>query len=315
MLKSTDAEVRGLIASLGADEVARREAAVARLMIIGNRAVGRLVALSESSTDRETQLAILQILEASGDDRALPVARRALAAGGDVAVAAVAVLRELLARGSGSTHVEALDLLLTISADAAVERRVRAAADAALGTAPDDIRRAVKTTSLPTAPADAVWEDAVEGRLPDEPAALGDALPGHADRAPLATVHRVIASVREREQSPSARRRRSEWQSVRGALHQSLALRDSRIALYDLRETLDSAKLPLPAAFLSAVTTIGDQSCLEPLAAAFARAAFEHTAWRDQLAEAFHAIARREHLTKKHSAMRRALAKAPELGR
>jgi hypothetical protein len=313
MFKSADAEVRSLIASLGAEDGARREAAVARLIIIGNRAVGRLVALSETATDRDTQLAVLQILEASGDDRALPVAKRALAAGGDVAVGAVAVLRELLGRSSGATHVAALDLLLTVSGDASVERRVRAAADAALASAPDDIRRAVKPAAGPTAPADVVWEDAIEGRLPDRPEALADALAGHAGDAPLALVHRVITAVRDRESAASPRRR-PEWRTVRGALHQALAQRSSRIALYDLRETLETATEPLPPTFLEAVHAIGDRSCLEPLAAAFAHAPFEQTAWRSQLADAFHALTKREHLTRKHAAVRRALAKAPELG-
>ena len=57
---------------------------------------------------------------------------------------------------------------------------------------------------------------------------------------------------------------------------------------------------------------VGDDSCLEPLAAAFARADADPR-WQHQLAQAFHEIVKRERLTKRHSALRRALAKAPEL--
>ena len=98
---------------------------------------------------------------------------------------------------------------------------------------------------------------------------------------------------------------------MRGVVHQALALRGSRIALYDLRETFDRAAWQLPSAFLGAVQTIGDDSCLEPLAGAFVRA--KDARWQHQLAQAFHEIAKRERITKRHSALRRALAKAPGL--
>jgi hypothetical protein len=94
------AEVRALIESLGSDDSARREAAIARLSIIGGRAVGRLTAAYDSAPDRVKRLAILRALESSADERALPLARKAISEGGDVAVAAVAVLGELLARGA-----------------------------------------------------------------------------------------------------------------------------------------------------------------------------------------------------------------------
>ena len=99
---------------------------------------------------------------------------------------------------------------------------------------------------------------------------------------------------------------------MRGALHQALALRGSRIALYDLRETLDRSDGPLPSPFLGALQTIGDDSCLEPLAGAFSRAGSD-ARWQHQLAQAFREIVKRERITKRHSALRRALAKAPEL--
>jgi hypothetical protein len=307
------AEVRTLIDALGADEAARREAAIARLIIIGSRALERLSTAYDSTPDRGKRLAILRVLEASDDERALAVARRAITEGGDIAVGGVAVLRELVAAGAGSTHAEALEALLTLSIDPTLERRVRAAAAEVLDGAPEDIRQAVART-LPDTPSveDALWDDAADGRLPDEPALLRDAGAARAGQTPLSVLRRMIESVKDREQGVTAAARRDEWRALRGALHQAVALRGSRIALYDLRETLEATAGPLPPSFLAAMHLVGDASCLEPLAAAYTRSA-QHPRWRHQLAEAFHAVAKREHLTPKHSAMRRALAKSPEL--
>jgi hypothetical protein len=44
-----------------------------------------------------------------------------------------------------------------------------------------------------------------------------------------------------------------------------------------------------------------------------ARAGERDASWRQQLAAAFHAVARREHLTRRHAVMKRALAKCPAL--
>jgi len=295
-------EVRTLIDALGADEVARREAAIARLIIIGSRALERLSTAYDSTQDRGKRLAILRVFEASDDERALAVAKRAIREGGDVAVAGVAVLRELVGGGAGSTHADALEALLALSIDPTRERRVRAAAAHAVeGTLPDA-----------QSAEDALWEDAADGRLPDEPAPLRDAAAARAGQMPLAVLRRIIESVRDREQGVTAIARRDEWRTLRGALHQAVALRGSRIALYDLRETVEATTGPLPPSFLAAMHMVGDASCLEPLAAAYARSA-QYERWRHQLAETFHAVAKRERLTPKHSAMRRALAKSPEL--
>jgi hypothetical protein len=97
---------------------------------------------------------------------------------------------------------------------------------------------------------------------------------------------------------------------VRGALHQALALRGSRIALYDLRESVAKASEPLPPSFLAALHAVGDESCLEPIAAAYD--ASHDARWQTQLREAFQAIVRREHLTRRSAAMKRLAAKRPD---
>jgi len=297
----------------------RREAAIARLIIAGRRAVARLVDVCRNTTDRELQMAILRILEATGDERALAAAETAIAARGDVAVAGIAVLRELLGHPEGGADVKALDMLLAIARDPSADRRVRAAAVSALDSAPADVRQAIgglaSASPLPAAESldDALWEDALNGRLPDDPARLREAFPVHAPAAPLADLRRLIEALAAREQGEPRRAVAQQWLAVRGALHQALALRGSRIALYDLRETFDRAAAQLPSAFLGAVQTIGDDSCLEPLAAAFVRA--KDARWQHQLAQAFHEIVKRERITKRHSALRRALVKAPGLGK
>ena len=319
MIKSADAEVRALIQALGAGDEARREAAMARLIIIGERAVARLVAACESSTDPELQLAVLRVLEVTADERAVPLARNALGAGGDRGVAAVAVLRALLARGRLSSETDAIEALVGVAKDPTAERRLRLAAAQALDEVSKDLGTAIAAGLEPSLSADqAMWEDAVDGRLPDDPHALRSAIAEHGPRAPLPVLRRLIEAVREREErlapiNEAGVRRRAGWRSVRGALHQVLALRGSRIALYDLRETIERAGEPLPHSFLAAVQVLGDESCLEPLAAAHAHAPAGDERWRHQIARSFHAVATRERLTSRHSAVRRALARSPEL--
>ncbi len=300
-----------LIEALRGDAT-QREAAIARLIIVGTRAVGRLVETYQAASDRALQIAILRVLEASGDQRVLGVIQHAVAARGDLAIAGIAVLRELLGRPQGSTDVTALDLLLAIARDSSCERRVRAAAVQALDDAPEDVRKAVTALTSDQSPDDALWEDAIAGQLPDAPGGLRDAIPAHASTAHLADLRRLIEAVGARELGEAQPAAAREWLALRGAIHQALALRGSRIALYDLRETFERSTGSLPSAFLGAVQTVGDGSCLEPLATAFSRTS--DARWQHQLAQAFHEIVRRERITKRHSAFRRALARAPEIG-
>src|SRR5207245_1063273 len=105
----------------------------------------------------------------------------------------------------------------------------------------------------------------------------------------------IVERVREREGAEPAARR-DEWRLARASAHQALAIRGSRLALYDLRETLETAKGRLPVEFLAPLALIGDASCLEAIAAAHAAAG--DTWWRQHLADAFYAIVTRERLTR-----------------
>jgi HEAT repeat protein len=129
----------------------------------------------------------------------------------------------------------------------------------------------------------------------------------------LTTLQKMIDTVRAKEGTMAAARR-ADWQNVRGALHQALALRGSRIAVYDLRESLEDAKGTLPASFLTALHVVGDQSCLEPLAAAYERKGADPR-WKAQVAAAFRAIAKREHVTRRHAIVKRIAARWPEAAR
>lgn len=327
---SAAGEIRQLISALGGDDEVRRETAIARLAVIGGRAVDRLIAAYDAARDRDTRIAILRALEPIGDGRLVPLARTAISEGGDVAVAAAAALRGLLDAAHAPTATEALDTLVSFALDPSAERRVRLAAVDALQDMPEGVRARVAnalaeagdqaltarvgTLARDAAAADAIWQDALDGRLPDAPAALRDAARTRAAAAALSTLQKLIDAVRVHEGSVGSDARRAEWQAVRGALHQSLALRGSRLAVYDLRETLAQAQAPLPISFLTALQVVGDQSCLEPLAAAYSRRP-AGARWRHQLATAFRTISAREKVTRRHAAMKRIVSKWPDAAR
>ena len=118
--------------------------------------------------------------------------------------------------------------------------------------------------------------------------------------------------LRAREQRETDAARREEWRAVRGAVHQALAARNSRLALYDLRDSLLEPDR-LPVAFLAALEEIGDATCLETLAAAYDASSRSGDAWwREHVAAAFRAIVHREGLTRRHAAVKRAMARWPD---
>ena len=298
---SAASEIRSLIDSLDAADAVKREAAIARLTVIGARAVDRLVVVFDApDTSRSTKSGILRVLEALGDTRAIPLARRALPDGGDVAVAAAGALRPLLASESADTAAESLDILMTILLDEKVEKRVRGAAFDALQDVPDVRERLGKVLGTPpdSRTIDAVWQDATDGQLPDAAATLREAVQLRAAAAPLGVLQKLVDAVRAKEADNATA---PEWIAVRGALHQALALRASRIAVYDLRETVDAAATPLPSTFLTALHLVGDESCLPAIAAAHKRATGDDR-WRHQLEAAFTAIVKREKLSRKPAA-------------
>jgi hypothetical protein len=331
---SSATEIRTLIEALGSADEVQRDAAIARLGVIGARAIGQLTDAYATASSRGAHVAILRALEVIGDHRSAPLARRALAEGGDVAVAATGTLRSLLSSGQAAAAASALDTLVATTLDNKRDRRLRLAAFDALQDVPDvrarvgealrgvatgaagDVAGMITVADADAARAEAIWKDAVEGRLPDRPEELREALGSRGASAPLGTLRSLVDAVhaRERDLDDSAR---PGWLALRGALHQALALRGSRVAVYDLRETLQEGPMRLPSSFLTALHAIGDASCLEPLASAWDAASADRSVqglrWHQQLASAFRAIAQREKLTKRHAVMKRIAVRWPGL--
>jgi hypothetical protein len=325
---SAASDIRTLTAALASPDEVTRESAVARLAILGPRAVDRVTA-AYSDADRETRAAILRVLEAIADPRGVAVARQALREGGDVGVAGASALRALLDSPLTSAATDAFDALVEAAMDASVERRVRLAAFDALQDMPVSVRERVAAaleadgdpgvraglvqTPRDAAAAESLWRDAADGDLGDSPSALRDALKTRGASAALGVLQKMIDVARVREAAAASAPQREAWRALRGALHQALALRGSTVAVYDLRETLDAAAEPLPATFLTALHVVGDQSCLEPIAAAYSRGADER--WRHQLTAAFDAIAKREKLTSRSAALKRIGTRWPDAAR
>jgi hypothetical protein len=239
-----------------------------------------------------------------------------------VAEAAIGVMRQFL---GGAQGLSVVDRLTLVTIDRERPDSVRGAAFAALGelqsatlgplveALTDDpspaIRALVRPRQEPAQAAGplAILQRAVAGVLPDDPAALRAALArmaGHLSLPDLATLVDVVRN-RERRSSPA---QQPAWMAVRASAHLTLAHRGSRLALYDLRETLEAASGPLPVEFIATLIDVGDATCLEATAAAYARAASNEGKgdwWRRHLADAFRVIVAREKVTRRHTAIRK----------
>ncbi|HET7694663.1 MAG TPA: hypothetical protein VFK57_03075 [Vicinamibacterales bacterium] len=322
---SANAEIRQLISALGGEDEVGREAAVARLAVIGERAVEHLLQEFPGATGR-TRAGMLRAFEAAGDPRALAPARAALEDNSAaIQIAAISAIRAFLGAEQPDAARDALDAIVAVALDRRRAAIVRIAAYEALRDLPGDVRSPVRDL-LATDPDadvsahvagtpgrdDATWRDAVAGRLPASPGALKAALAAVRSTAKLTDLQRLVDHLRAHEQREADRVRREEWRAVRGAVHQALASRNSRLALYDLRDSLLGADR-LPVTFLAALEEIGDASCLEPLAAAYdASSRSSDTWWREHVAAAFRAIMQREGLTRRHAAVKRTMSRWPD---
>jgi HEAT repeat protein len=319
---SSGRQIEPLLAELSSPSSVARDAAVARLIVIGARAVPRLIAMAEGRSSIEARAAALHALEEIGDVRALDAAAAALdEADHAVATAAVGVLHRLLQSPRG---VGALDRLTAVALDGRRTRALRLAALRALsGLATATVRPLFDTLARdpdeaiaraaglgPGGAADpvAILRDASDGLLADTPAPLRVALSEAASRVPDDVLKGLVERVRFREGVESGGVR-AEWMAVRAAAHAALAARGSRSALYDLRETFESARTPLPVEFLRAAAQVGDVGCLEAVAAACGHAlqagARVDDWWCQRLVDVFRAIAAREKVTRRHAAGKR----------
>lgn len=325
---SSSSDVARLIAELTSGDTQRREMALARLAVIGPRAVTPLVAVATNPEQRpDARVASFEALEAIGDGRAITAAIAAIAEPNEsVAVAAIGVLGRL-AREQDARATRAFDRLAALALSAEGATALRLAALTALEGQPERLLKPIYA-ALAKDPASRVvarvtrrQAGAVEGLdtlvatgLPADPEVVAAVAREDGDRAPLTTLKRAIEAVRARQEQAANETERERWAVVRGVLHQHLAARGSRLALYDLREALERATALLPVGFLSAAAVVGDTACLTPLARAWVESAPEERWWRDHLAEAFGAIVTREALTRRHPVLKQILERWPSAG-
>ena len=130
--RSSRPEIDALIADLGADRPITREAAIARLTVIGARAVDRLTTVLESPASSSIRVAALRALEGIGGSRALSASLLALDDPDEVvATAAVGSVRASL---RGVRGAEIAGRLAQIALDGTRQPAVRVAA---IGTLSD----------------------------------------------------------------------------------------------------------------------------------------------------------------------------------
>jgi HEAT repeat protein len=323
---SSARQVEGLTADLASNRADTREAAVARLTLMGARAVDRLLVLLKSAAPSVARAAALRVLEAIADARALDAVLEAIDDPDPaVASAATSAARVFLRGPRGAAVVDRLTRavldsereegvrLEALRALADLERRTIAPLLDALQHDPSEAMQAATKLSSALDPVEVVRRAADRG-LPDDPEELADALTRAGASVALPLLLRVIERVREREASEPASR--EAWIQVRARAHVTLAARGSRIALYDLRESIEAAASPLPVEFLSALSTAGDTSCLEAVAAAYARSMPTEGStiapgrkgdvwWRNHLVDVFRIIVDREQLTRRHAVVKK----------
>jgi hypothetical protein len=327
--RSASADVARLVAELSSAEAPRRDAAMARLRVIGVRAVSRLVMLADDAgASEDSRVAALQTLESVADARGTTVALGLVEAESDaLAVAAAAVLGRAL-RGTGRTATRALDRLSAIALDAGVGVERRLAALAALDNLPprqlrpiyealarDPASRVVARVTRQQAGVMTPLDELIDAGLPDDPALVAAIVREDADSTRVTVLRRAVDAVRDKAKAGQAGRG-PEWMEIRGQLHQALATKQSRLALYDLRDALAEGHATLPIGFLAAADAIGDTGCLEPLAKAWAAAgaAGSDRWWRDHLADVFSTIVTREGMTRRHPELVRILSRWPSAG-
>jgi hypothetical protein len=291
-------ELERLVADLCGSDPLRRDAASARLRVVGAPAIDRISTILRSDSAPTTRAAALTTLDGIDDRRVIAVAVRGLDDPDDrVRLAAITVLRSWITREPGTRVLEALTAM---ALDRQQSSELRLAALDAL-------------SELPAAIVQPVLEQAPDAAPPsrfDDPMMAQDWIARH-DDAPLSHLHDAIVMLRDCERGEHATRARTLWRTARGAAHAALARRRSRVALYDLRESFDSAVEPLPLDFLTAMTAIGDGTCLEAIARAWASANSSETWWRGRLAETASEIVQRDKLTGRSAIVKRIRARCP----
>ena len=332
IVPSRSRETQALVARLSSARAAERETAVARLLLLGPRALPAVLAALPGSGP-ELRLCVLELLEHTGDPRAGAavmalcrdpdgaVARRALAllprylepkaaataariaAGGpaDLRLSAVRALCALHARGLVEALEPLLGVILDEKEDADFRREVLASLHAVdpetAGTLREPLARTTREPEAVDTSSLPALHTALEGATdPQTLGMLADAI-GHL-RSPTSIP--VLSRALERLRDLPRRARDEARAEVASRLHLALAALDSRIALFDLRERLTALPLLAGATLLEAAERIGELSLLPALARIHA----EEQGLRAGSAKVFAAIVARERLRPKNAALR-----------
>ncbi len=328
--RSSAPQVAALLHDLAQGNATAREAASARLAVIGTRAVEGVLAVLAAAVEPPVRAAAFAALEGIGDARGLEPALAAIAdPEPEVAAAAAGVVRVFLESERGTEVLDrltrqALDVDLPVGARLAaiealrpVPARVTAPLWARLGHDGDPMVRAAAggapgeegaAGASPEAGPVAALAAAAEGELPG-PELLVRWLAAAGTETPLPVLHRLVEALRHRE-GAGGESARAAWMTARAAAHRAIAAHGSTVALYDLRETVEREDR-VPPGMLTALARVGDRSCLEPLASAFARTAGADADSREALLAAFHEIAVRERVTPRSAEGRRIRARWP----
>jgi HEAT repeat protein len=284
-------DVDRLIADLESSDPVRRDASVARLRVLGARALPRLATFIASPDTGRARGFALSALDGVDDPRVIDIALKALAADDtETVIAALGVLRSWVAQETGT---RLLETITAIALDRSRDARIRVAAIDALADLPEHLVRPIREQAPPPE---------AGGPPLDNPVAALGWVEAHGANATLATLHEAIKKFRDSEGRTDTSRGREEWLKARALAHRMLADRGSRLALYDARETFSAAQAALPPEFLDAIGRVGDASCLEPLARAWS--ASRDARWRDQLSGAARQILVRSKLGSRNAVVK-----------
>lgn len=304
-----------------------REAATARLRVIGARAVEHLLAALEGVSPSQRRL-ILPVLEDLPDSRVLP-AVLPLARDPETSMAALTVVRQHLVGATESRRLSTVDALGVIATDKDLPLSARSLAAELLagplaktpalpatkgraGQQSPSVGDEGGTTARgaaepraaePRAAARLVLDEALAGRLPPSPDELRAALAREGEACSVAELQDLLGEIGQVERK-TRDQIALEWAGVRAAVHVLLAARESRLGVADLRETIERWHDRLPMGFVVAIGEVGDADCLEAVAAAYERAESEWV--REQMVSAFRQVMRRHALTRRHAAVKRA---------
>ncbi len=285
-------EAERLAGMLGRGTAAERASAVARLRLLGRRAIDPV--LAALARGEEARLDTLEVLAGLEEPRAVEaalglvsdpspqVAARAVELArerpGAAAVSALsqaarsappalraAAVRSLAALFGGGC-VEALDPLVGVALAPGSDEPSRAAALAAVRTLPKAEAEAI----LARVPGGAPLRGEISPNLERLHAGLSSADPGphlrrlaeEAARIGSPTSIPALHSVLSRLGPAGAGGSAAE---ARAHVHLALAALDSRVALYDLRESLEARPASAPATLLRAAAIVGDASLVPAL--------------------------------------------------